>query len=100
MNNTITIEFQRRECVVNYKDGKKLGFFHQWEQWSNVIGESPLIGGHSAGQISQVYGIVEFSDGSVKRVEPTLIRFVDMANKDIYYFENSTVGKKLLGEEE
>lgn len=95
-----TIEFQKRDCVVDCKDEKKLGYFHQWEQWSNVIGESPLIGGHSAGQISQVYGIVEFSDGSVKRVEPTSIKFVDGDNKDLRLFEDSIVGRRLLGKEE
>lgn len=75
------------------KVGDKLGYFHCWEQWSNVIGESPLIGGHSAGQISQVYGIVEFSDG-VKRVEPTRIEFVDEEHRQLYFMENSSIGEK------
>lgn len=38
-----------------------------------------MIGGHPGGQISMIYGIVEFSDG-VKRVEPTKIKFTDEEN--------------------
>lgn len=50
-----------------------------WEQWSNVIDASPLRGGHPAGQIGQVYGIVEFKDG-VRRVDPASIKFCDKEN--------------------
>lgn len=46
---------------------------------SNVIDASPLRGGHPAGQIGQVYGIVEFKDG-VRRVDPVSIKFCDEEN--------------------
>lgn len=36
-------------------------------------------GGHPAGQIGQVYGIVEFKDG-VRRVDPVFIKFCDEEN--------------------
>lgn len=55
----MNVEFPTRLCEVN----GELGYFHLWEQWSNVIDASPLRGGHPAGQIGQVYGIVEFKDG-------------------------------------
>ena len=56
-----------------------LGYFHLWEQWSNVVDASPLRGGHPGGQIGQVYGIVEFREG-VRRVDPSSIKFCDEKN--------------------
>ena len=64
----MNVEFPTRLCEVN----GELGYFHLWEQWSNVIDASPLRGGHPAGQIGQVYGIVEFKDG-VRRVDPACV---------------------------
>ena len=34
-------------------------------------------GGHSAGQVSSTFAIVEFEDGTVHEIEPWNIRFVD-----------------------
>lgn len=65
-----------RLCKV--KD--EIGYFHTWEQWANVVDASPLRGGHPGGQVSQAFGIVEFSDG-VRRVDPTEIQFCDETNK-------------------
>ena len=75
----INIKLLLRPCMVaNRKGGKeRRAFFHCWEQWSNVIGESPLLGGHKGGQVSEIYGIVEFEDGTVQSVYPQLIRFLD-----------------------
>lgn len=69
------VEFPTRLCEVN----GELGYFHLWEQWSNVVGASLLRGRHHAGQIGQVYGIVEFKDG-VRRVDPVSIKFCDDEN--------------------
>lgn len=44
------VEFPTRLCEVK----GELGYFHLWEQWSNVVGASLLRGGHHAGQIGQV----------------------------------------------
>lgn len=43
------------------------------------MGASRLRGRHHAGQIGQVYGIVEFKDG-VRRVDPVSIKFCDEEN--------------------
>lgn len=51
--------------------------FHCWNHRSEVVGESPLRGGHPGGQVSATFAIVEFEDGTVKEVEPQNIRFVD-----------------------
>lgn len=68
----MSTEFLTRLCEVK----GELGYFHLWEQWSNVVDASLLRGGHPAGQIGQVYGIVEFKDG-VRRVDPESIKFCD-----------------------
>lgn len=69
-----------RTCT--YEDKKYI--FHCFEQWSNVIGESPMIGGHSAGQISYVFALIEDEKGNIYRVEPTMITFTD--DKYLDYF--------------
>lgn len=72
---TITIEPEIRLCEVK----GELGYFHCWEEYSDVIDASPLRGGHPGGKISQVYGIVEFAD-CVRRVPPSRIKFCDEKN--------------------
>lgn len=76
---SIDIKLPLRPCMVAIcKGGKeKKALFHCWSQWSDVVGESILKGGHKGGQISETYGIVEFEDGTVQRVYPNLIRFLD-----------------------
>jgi hypothetical protein len=58
--------------------------FHCFEQWSNVIGESVAVGGHSAGQISLVFALIEDERGRIKRVDPTMITFTDNEFKDYF----------------
>lgn len=65
-------DFIYRACEVNGEEA----IFHCWEQYSNVINSSVLKGGHCGGQISQVFGIVEFKDGTVRRIHPHEIKFV------------------------
>ena len=74
----MNVEFPTRLCEVK----GELGYFHLWEQWSNVVDASLLRDGHPAGQIGQVYGIVEFKDG-VRRVDPVSIKFCDEENADL-----------------
>lgn len=50
--------------------------------YDNVVDASLLRGGHPAGQIGQVYGIVEFKDG-VRRVDPVSIKFCDEENANL-----------------
>ena len=57
------------------KDVKAL--FHCWSYRSEVVGESPLRGGHPGGQISATFALVEYEDGTIHEVEPQNIRFVD-----------------------
>lgn len=81
-NLEIPIKYQTRGCTV---DGRP-GYFHTWEQYSQVVPPSPLLGGHPGGTIAQVFGIVEFSDG-VKRVEPYEIKFTDEESANLNALE-------------
>lgn len=58
--------------------------FHCFEQWSNVIGESLAVGGHSAGQISKLFAIIEDEKGNIFRVDPTAIVFTDNEFEEIF----------------
>lgn len=71
----IIIQPERRLCTVN----GETGYFHCWEYYAAVVDASPLRGGHPAGQVSELRGIVEFED-RVERVTPPLIRFCDEEN--------------------
>lgn len=68
----IEINYRTRLCTVL----DELGYFHCWEQYSQPVEASPLVGGAPAGVIAQTFGIVEFRDG-VRRVQPYLIKFCD-----------------------
>lgn len=80
----IQIRVHTRACTVNGENG----YFHLWEQYSQPVGESPLIGGPPAGVISQVFGIVEFEDG-VRRVQPYDIKFCDDEHMMIHEWNES-----------
>lgn len=54
----------------------KLGYFHCWEYYADVIAPGLTIGSQQGGQYGRVFGIVEFEDG-VKRVDPPNIKFCD-----------------------
>lgn len=71
-----------RLCTV---DGE-FGYFHTWEQYSQPVEASLLIGGAPAGVFGRVYGLVEFP-GGVRRVDPELIKFCDEENKVLHTIE-------------
>lgn len=68
----IRVENELRFCKVD----KKIGYFHCWEQYADVISPGLTVGSHPGGQYSRVFGIVEFDDG-VERVDPSKIKFID-----------------------
>lgn len=82
-----------RLCEVN----GELGYFHCWEHYSTMIDASPMIGGHPGGQVSHVFGIVEFKDG-VRRVTAESIKFCDETNEILTSF-NETKKLNEKGEE-
>lgn len=72
-----------RPCVVK---GKK-ALFHRWADKAQVVGESALRGGHSAGQLWVVVGIVEHEDGTIREAYPYEIRFVDHKQREYCFHE-------------
>ena len=80
----IIIQPERRLCTVN----GETGYFHCWEYYAAVVDASPLRGGHPAGQVSELRGIVEFED-RVERVTPPLIRFCDEENAVLSAFNKA-----------
>ena len=81
-----------RLCLV---DGK-CGWFHCWENYAEVIEPGITIGSSQGGQISMVYGIVEFNDG-VKRILPGKIKFVDDINSVLNRVEDEAKSKMQEG---
>lgn len=91
----MTIEFKTRLCEV---DGK-LGYFHCWEQFAEPIPPSAMVGGPPGGQMSRVYGIVEFRD-RVRRVAPFDIKFIDDQNAILSEMSEHFENLKMKGENE
>lgn len=58
------------------------GYFHKWSDHFWTIGESPMPGGHAAGQMSQTFAIVEYEDGTVHEHLPSEIQFMDREEKN------------------
>ena len=57
-----------------------------WNNFAKPVAADVYAGGCPEGQISIVFGIVEYEDGSVDEVRPAQIRFVDNKIKG-YAFE-------------
>ena len=93
-----TIERELRPCIVHIPEKREYvrenrerkyrikktaenikALFHCWNHRSELVGDSPMIGGHPGGQVSGTFAIVEYEDGTVHEVEPQNIRFVDNA---------------------
>ena len=115
LDGKITIERELRPCIVHipessYKTWNRKkqeheiktvreeeihkALFHCWSHRSEVVGESALRGGHSAGQISATFAIVEYEDGSVHEVNPQNVRLVDGLINQYAFMEdfNKNVG--------
>lgn len=81
----IEIGFKLRPCIV----GHQRALFHCWEQRSEVVPPSPMVGGHPGGVVSLNLGIIEREDGTIHKAYPEEIRFIDGEAKR-YFLENAT----------
>ena len=77
-----------RRCLIN---GNENGYFHCWEQMSEIIPPSLMRGGHPGGTVSGCFAIVETDDGIVHRVKPENLAFLD-AEKTIQITNDSDGG--------
>lgn len=73
----IKVSIELRPCLIVNGDTEKKALFHTWEQNSQIIYPSPMVGGNGGGVVSVIMGIVELEDGSVIRVAPYQIQFID-----------------------
>lgn len=83
---SIEISFGVRPCIVKQNGEEKKTLFHMWNNFAKPVAADVYAGGCPEGQISIVFGIVEYEDGIVDEVRPAQIRFVDNKIKD-YAFE-------------
>lgn len=73
-----TIKHERRPCIVTSRNHEpRRALWHYWCQEADVVGASPLVGGHAAGQVSGVMALVEYETGDVDKVPPHRVRFLD-----------------------
>lgn len=63
-----------RPCMVVSGDKGVPGTFYGVYQQAKVVGESPFIGGHKAGQISYPVAVVEY-DGMLHEVNVDRVHF-------------------------
>ena len=68
----ITVKKELRLCRVL----GRVGYFHCWEHYSDVVPENPLRNGHPGGTISFVRALVEFPEG-MGYADPEDLKFCD-----------------------
>ena len=73
MAKTSLSDIDIRPCFVK---GEK-ALFHKWTTRKQVIDASPMIGGHPGGQLESTFGLVEYTNGTIEEVHPSLITFAD-----------------------
>lgn len=71
---TRSIHGERHIKVIKEAETHK-GYFHTWGSEAYVT--NGYVVGTTAGQMSTLYGVVEYEDGTVHRVPPECITFTD-----------------------
>lgn len=97
LTSIIEIQNQLRPCLVRVGVSDEKGdlkkelvkaLFHEWVNKSEVVGASPLRGGHPGGQLSMTFALVEYEDGNMDLVLPSRVKFLDTKYfMDQYSFE-------------
>ena len=64
-----------RLCIVKIGEETHKGYFHTWGIESYVT--SGYLVGTVAGQVSNLYGVIEYEDGSIHKIDPVCITFTD-----------------------
>ena len=71
---------EKRACTAKGKNA----LFHKWVTRKQVIEPSLMVGGHTGGQLEFTFGLVEYEDGRIEEVNPSLIVFVDGLVEDLF----------------
>lgn len=87
-NGKILIEYEKRPCMIMMSGKEQKALFHSWADRAELVGGSPLMGGHPAGQLRTTVGIVELEDGTVTEVYPNQIRFLDKKIQEYFWGED------------
>lgn len=67
-----------RPCYISCGKGDKIkGLFHCFVTESTIVEPSSRVGGHPGGVLTYTNAIVELKNGSVLRVDPSTVQFVD-----------------------
>lgn len=74
---TRTIHGEHNTKVIKEAETHK-GYFHTWGSEAYIT--NGFLAGTTAGQMSTLYGVVEYEDGTVHRVPPECISFTDRKN--------------------
>lgn len=77
---TMNITQLPRPCLVNDEEC----LFHAWENFMQPIEPSYLVCGHHGGQVAYTLGLVEKADGTVHKVYPSAIKFVDSLHEEVW----------------
>lgn len=73
-----------RPCIVSsHRNPMRKALFHRWFEQQWTVGEEAHIGGRPAGQMSRLYAIVEYEDGSIGAVDYSCVSFAPI---DFYEF--------------
>lgn len=72
----------------------KKALFHCWENFSQVVSPSPLRGGHAGGQVAAMYALAELEDGTLRRVIPSNVLFLDTKHQMDQYDWRQTNGNE------
>lgn len=88
----------KRLCKVKKKG---IGYLLVWEHFQKRINKTPLSSNANlfaaqTSEISRIYGIVEFPDGTVNRVDPTDIEFIDKEHYELVKIELEDIRKTCL----
>lgn len=77
-----------RACIRTCRYNDKNYLFHCFEQRSYIVSPSIAVGGHSGGQVSGLFALIEDKKGNIFRVDPTAIVFTDNEFRN-YFFPES-----------
>ena len=64
----IEINFGVRPCIVTQNGKEKKALFHMWENFAKPVAADLYIGGCPEGQMSMIFGLVEYNDGTMGEV--------------------------------
>lgn len=94
------IEAQLRPCLVHQPKERGMitdpvpALWHCWTNEAEVVAPSIMRGGHNGGQLAHTFALVEFADGTVGKVHPERVKFLDTGEKFFKHIHEYERGEK------